>query len=313
MTATATERTSVAGALRLFVAERVPTRVYGTYAVVWVLGLHGLIALAGPREGTWRPGWGVLAEILTVYLALVFARVVDDQKDLPYDRRHNPDRPVPRGAVHVGDLRLAMAVIVVGEVGLNALRSSLLTGLIIAFLAYDCLLVLLERWSPVLRDSMFRNLAVTYPVQVIVSLHIAVAAELSGLRISGGVLLLAVVFAASLFLHFEFARKNAKVVRPGQTLYSNVIGVRASVSLTVLMPCIALATAAAVVRPWSVHGPTALAAWLPFSAAGFVWLAADRFTRSRTPTWPALPAMGFLAWVHAGLFVAAVAIVRPTL
>ena len=312
MTTKTIEKTSVPGSrwssLWVFVAERVPTRVYGSYAVAWVLGVHGVIALAGPPGGGLRLGWGLVAEIATVYLALVFARIVDDQKDLAYDRQFNPDRPVPRGAVRVRDLRIAMAVIAVAEVLLSAVRSPWLVVLVVAFLAYDLFLVLLERWSAALRDSMFRNLAVTYPVQVIMTVHIGINASAGGAGPGGWALVLAVVFAASLFLHYEFGRKTARSVQPGKTLYSNVIGPRGSVFLTLLMPGVALAVAAIVVRPWSVHGFAALAAWLPFAAAGYVWLAADRFFGARAPSWPAIPAMGLLAWTHAGVFAAAVAI-----
>lgn len=313
MTTKTIEDHSVWGSLWVFVTERVPTRVYGSYAVVWVLGVRGVIALAGSHEGGLRLGWDLVAEIATVYLALVFARVVDDQKDLAYDRQFNPDRPVPRGAVRVRDLRLAMAVIVVAEVLLSAMRSPWLVVLIVAFLAYDLFLVLLERWSAALRDSMFRNLAVTYLVQVTVTVHIGIDAAAGDAWPGGWALVLAIVFAASLFLHYEFGRKTARSVQPGKTLYSNVVGSRGSAFLTLLMPCVALAVAAVIVRPWSVHGLAALAAWIPFAATGYVWLAADRFFGAHTPSWPAIPAMGLLAWTHAGVFIAAAAILQPTL
>jgi 4-hydroxybenzoate polyprenyltransferase len=299
--------------LRQFLVERAPARVYLTYAVTWVLGLQSVVALAAPPDTRWILGMRTLCEILSVYLALVFARIVDEQKDLAYDREHNPERPLPRGAVSVVELRVTMVFIVAAETLLNAWQSPLLLGLILLFLAYDCFLVRLERWSRTLRDSMFRNLAVTYPVQILLSVHIWLACTHTGPGLPVWTAVLATALGASVFLHFEFARKTGRSLRPGAALYSNVVGCRGAVLLTVAMPVMAVATVITVVAPWSVHGVAAFAAWVPVSAAAFVWQGAEQFVTLRRPTWPPLPAMGFLAWLYGGLFVAALFVAHPLL
>ncbi|MFE7782132.1 hypothetical protein [Streptomyces nigrescens] len=296
--------------LRAFFAERAPTRIYLTYAVLWVLALQGTLAVLAP-ESDWRLGGSLLTEIATVYLALLFIRVVDEQKDLEYDRQYNPDRPLPRGAIDVVELRAAMVLIVVAELALTGWRSPLLAGWLLLDLGYICFLVQLERWSARVRDRIFVNLLVSYPVQALLSVHI----WLSFRQATGTGPVPDAVFGALLcacvFLHYEFARKTGARVVPGASLYSNVVGLRGSVALTSGFALGAVGLALALVRPWELHGAVALAGWLPLSALGFVWGGGERFASLRTPTWPPGPAMGFLAWCYLGLFITALVVARP--
>lgn len=296
--------------LRAFFTERAPFRVYSIYAVLWVLALQGLLAVLAP-EADWKIGGSLLAEIAAVYLALLFIRVVDEQKDLEYDRQHNPDRPLPRGAINVAELRAAMALIVVAELALTGWRSPLLAGWLVLNLAYICFLVPLERWSATVRDRIFVNLLVSYPVQAMLSVHI----WLSFRQATGTGPVPDAVFGAVLcacaFMHYEFARKTGARVVPGATLYSNAVGLRSSVALTAGCALAAVGLVLVLVRPWELHGVASLAGWLPLTALGFLWGGAERFASQRTPTWPPGPAMGFVAWCYLGVFVAALAVVRP--
>ncbi|MFH9420090.1 hypothetical protein [Streptomyces sp. NPDC017529] len=298
--------------LRAFFTERAPSRVYVTYAVLWVLALQGTLAVLSPAAD-WRLGPRLLAEIVSVYLALLFVRVVDEQKDLEYDRRHNPDRPLPRGAIDVAELRAAMALIVIAELALNTWLSAPLTVVMMLDLAYICFLVQLERWSATVRDRIFVNLLVSYPVQILLSVHIWLSFREATGTGPATHLLLAAVLCACTFMHYEFARKTSARKVPGATLYSNTVGLRGSVGLTVGCAVAAVGITLAVIRPWELHGPATLAGWLPLTALAFVWGGGERFTSQRTPTWPPGPAMGFLAWCYLGLFVAALAVVRPGL
>ncbi|MFE9613521.1 hypothetical protein [Streptomyces sp. NPDC006012] len=306
----AREPRSTARRLRAFFAERAPARIYVVYAVLWVLALQGALALLAP-ERDWRLGGSLLAEIVTVYLALLFIRVVDEQKDLEYDRVHNPGRPLPRGAIDVRELRIAMALIVVAELALTGWRSPLLAGLLLLDLGYICFLVRLERWSATVRDGIFVNLLVSYPVQAMLSVHIWLSFREATGRGPGSHAVLGVVLCACVFLHYEFARKTGAGVVPGATLYSNVVGLRGSVALTVGCALAGTALALGVIRPWGLHGMATLAGWLPLTTLGFLWGGAERFASLRTPTWPPGPAMGYVAWAYLGMFVAALAVVRP--
>ncbi|HEY8978733.1 MAG TPA: hypothetical protein VIU15_04020 [Streptomyces sp.] len=309
MTVTDTSR-PVAGTprrLAAFFTERAPWRVYVTYAVLWVLALHGTLAVLTPRT-RFRPDGALLAEIATVYLALLFIRVVDEQKDLAYDRVHNPGRPLPRGAIDVRELRTAMALIVAAELALTGWRSPLLAGWLLFDLAYICFLVLLERWSATVRDRIFVNLLVSYPVQAMLSVHIWLSFRDATGGGSAWHALVGGLLCACAFMHYEFARKTGAEVVPGATLYSNAVGLRGSVALTVGCALAGVGLALAVIRPWELHGVTALAGWLPVTALGFLWTGAERFAALRTPTWPPGPAMGYLAWLYLGVSGAALAV-----
>lgn len=311
-----TETSRVAGRpssvrrLAAFIGERAPWRVYVTYAVLWVLALQGTLALLTPGS-SWRLDGSLLAEIGTVYLALLFIRVVDEQKDLEYDRVHNPDRPLPRGAIDVRELRAAMAVIVVAGLALTVWRSPLLAGWLLFVLGYICFLVRLERWSKTVRDSIFLNLLVSYPAQGTLTVHIWLAFRQATGGGSGWHALVAGLMCLCVFMHFEFARKTGAEVVPGATLYSNVVGLRASLALTVGCALAGTGLALAVIRPWELSGPTALAGWAPVTALGFVWTGAERFRTLRTRTWPPGSGMGYVAWAYLGVLVAALAVVRP--
>ncbi|MGW2836213.1 hypothetical protein ACWCWD_00225 [Streptomyces sp. NPDC001493] len=296
--------------LRAFFAERAPARVYVVYAVLWVLALQGALALLDP-ERAWRLDGSLLAEIATVYLALLFIRIVDEQKDLEYDRVHNPDRPLPRGAIDVKELRIAMALVVVAELALTWWRGPLAAGWLLLDLGYICFLVRLERWSATVRDSIFVNLLVSYPVQAMLSVHIWLSYREAAGAAPVSHAVLGALFCACVFLHYEFARKTGSRAVPGATLYSNVVGTRGAVALTAGCAIAGTVLALVLIRPWHLHGAALPAGWLPLTALGFLWSGAERFVSLRPPTWPSPPAMGYLAWTYLGVFVAVLAVVRP--
>lgn len=251
-------------------------QVYVTYAVAWVLALEGSATVIS--QGTWRPSWGTAVRAVSVLLALFFLRVVDEQKDLDYDRVHHPDRPLVRGSVRVSDLRAAMAVTALVLAALN--RGSGL--LVLAFdLGYAVFLLYLERWSPRVRDGLLVNLAVTYPVQLLLSIYVCVSAAVP---VNWPLIAVFVL----VFLHFEFARKTAWA--PASRFYSTLLGPRGSAAVTTLCAAGAAALAVTAGRGW---GPVAV---LALPAAG-AWL----FLRRRTKAWPVPLAMGFVIGSYLGL------------
>ena len=64
--------------------------------------------LAGAAGG-WRPTWDTALKALALIAAGAFLRMVDDQKDLDYDRRYNPSRPLVQGRISTRELQVAMA------------------------------------------------------------------------------------------------------------------------------------------------------------------------------------------------------------
>lgn len=303
--ATAGSRSGMGGSPRRlvgFVRERFPLRVYGTYAVLWVLALDGCLARVLPSGESWRLGPHTVAEVLSVLVALLFARVVDEQKDLAYDRVHHPDRPLVRGTVRVGELRLLLLACVLVLVAVNLPMSPLLAGWLLLALGYICFLVRLERWSRRVREGLFLNLAVSYTAQLLLSGYVLLAAVHRGAAAHWRAIPVLAMFAL-VFLHFEFARKTSWSYRDAAHLYSNVVGARGGAALVVGTATCAGMLALLLFTPWQIAGVAAFAAWLPFSAVGFLWRGAERFLTRATPVWPSAPAMGFLAWFYLGLVV----------
>jgi hypothetical protein len=112
------------------------------------------------------------------------------------------------------------------------------------------------------------------------------------------------------------ARPGGKQARPSEQrvdqrrpgFYSHAVGGRGSAALAVGSAAVAALLTLLVFEPWTAAGVAAFAAWLPYSAAGFVWTGGRRFLTRATTAWPARAAMGFLAWFYLGLLVQSLAV-----
>jgi 4-hydroxybenzoate polyprenyltransferase len=298
------------GALRrpwAFVDAVFKPQVYGTYAVLWVLALEGSAALLAGQS--WRPGLGTAARVVTVLLALLYLRIVDEQKDLDYDRVHHPDRPLVRGDVSLGELRVAMGALVAVMVALNVWFPTAALLVLLAMVAYAVFLVALERLSAPVRDGLLLNLAVTYPVQLLISVYIYLSA---GHSPRPGTIALIAIFVC-VFLHFEFARKTSWRTTPGSRFYSAVLGPVGSATTAVGFALAASALIAAVFRPWHFAGGAGeldtadLVALLPYLALAFPLAAVVLFWRRRPAAWPVPLSMGFVVTSYLLLTVQAAA------
>ena len=275
-----------------------PVQVYGTYALLWALALEGSAALLAGQA--WRPGASTVVRVVTVVLALLYLRIVDEQKDLDYDRVHHPDRPLVRGDVSVGELRATMAVLVAVLIALNVGFSLPAVLVLAGMLGYAVFLVALERRSAVVRYGLLLNLAVTYPVQLLISIYLYLS---TGLGWRATTIPLIAIFAC-VFLHFEFARKTAWVTPTGGRFYSAVLGPVGSAAVTIGFAVLAAVLTAAVFRPWSAGG---VAAWLPYLALALPAAGAARFWRRRPAAWSVPLGMGFVVVSYLLLTVQAVA------
>lgn len=265
--------------------------VYVTYAVLWVLALEGSASLLAHRP--WHPSPGTAVRAVSVVLTLLYLRMADEQKDLEYDRVHNPERPLVTGEIGRGELRGAMVVIAIALVALNVRLPAAALAVLVADLGYALLLVVLERRSRRVRDGLLVNLAITYPVQVLISVYVYLSAGGgAGLR---AVLLLAIFVCV--FLHFEFARKTAWAGPDGARLYSGVIGPQRSARTAAGFTAATALLTLALFRPWHAIGAGALAAsaaYAPYVALAFPAAGLVLFTRRRVVAWPVPLAMGFV-------------------
>jgi 4-hydroxybenzoate polyprenyltransferase len=88
-------------------------QIYVTCGVLWAVAVEGsTVVLSGDA---WRPTAATAARVTSVVLTLLFLRMVDEQKDLGYDRQHHPDRPLVTGAINVVELRAGMTLIAIGS------------------------------------------------------------------------------------------------------------------------------------------------------------------------------------------------------
>jgi hypothetical protein len=272
---------------------------YLLYGVLWVAALEGTAALVSHPQAAWRPGPGTVARIVVVAFVLLYLRMVDEQKDLEYDRVHNPDRPLVTGAVDAVELRVAMGVIALGAVAASLALSIGSAIAIAAALGYGLALWGLERIAAPVRERLLLNLAVTYPVQLLITGYVLVSAIGTGqVAARVPVAAVAVIFAGA-FLQFEFARKTSVVARPGEWFYSNVLGANGSTAASLACAAVAIAVDLILVRPWRYSDPAALIAWIPLALLIFPISGAARFRRAGADhEYPVLPAVLFILTMY---------------
>lgn len=238
------------------------------FSALWCLSLQGTLLTLHPEVRAWRFDLSLLATWAALLLALFFIRVVDEVKDLDYDREHNPDRLLVAGVVSQGDMRLwgaLGAALALAAAGALVPRASAWPLAIVALdLAHTLLLVQLERRSAAVREGVFLNLLVTYPVNVLLSVFVC-AATLGGYGLACGAADVLVVLAyAAFFLHYEFARKLVwpSVAPPGTRSYSLSLGPRPTAVLTWGFTLAAVGLVLSLLRPWAAPlSARALSCW----------------------------------------------------
>ncbi|MER7128595.1 hypothetical protein [Streptosporangium saharense] len=273
------------GRLGRYVLGSYPPAFYLPYGISWAVGVTALFTLADPRVTGWRPDVGVLVAALTFAIDLLLMRALDDIRDLDYDREHNPGRPLPSGAVRVGDLAVLIGVGVVVLLVLNAGRGIALVALA-AQLGYALLVLAADRllgWPS--GDDVVTGLLVSFPVQILINLYLyAGVLHQTGLGPSWHAVL-PLLTAATAYLHLEFARKVTRELRPGERSYVTVWGVERTAVLSVVSAVVSVVVALTFTRPWG---------WLVVLPLGFVVSGAGAFWRRRAVRWPVLPPALFL-------------------
>ncbi|MER5547959.1 hypothetical protein ACWDBD_48460 [Streptomyces sp. NPDC001118] len=281
-----------------FVLRMFRPHIYATYGLLWVLALEGsAVELTGTP---WRPSGATWVRVVSVVLALLFLRMLDEQKDYEYDRVHHPDRPLVTGAITVAELRGAMAALTAVVAGLNAALSATAVLLILAALGYGLFLAALERLSTAVRDRQLLNLAVTYPVQVLLGVYVCGSLAAAGTITADWREAVLLALCACVFLHFEFARKTAWEAEPGTRLYSADLGPRRSAAITASLAAGAVGCQVVLFAP---DGPLGL---LPCLMAALPAWGTRRFLAARHGGWPLVTAMGFIVGTYLALVVRAV-------
>lgn len=276
---------------------------YVLYGVLWVLALEGTAALVSQPDSGWHPTGSTALRIVVVAFVLLYLRMVDEQKDLDYDRVHNPDRPLVTGAISAAELRAAMAAIAIGAIAASLTLSVISALMIAAVLAYGLALWGLERLSATIRTDILANLAVTYPVQLLVTAYVVLSAADTGeVRAIWKTAAVALIFAGA-FLQFEFARKTSRTPRPDEHFYSNALGATGSTAFGLLCAAVAAATDIVLVQPWT---KTAVVDWIPLALLLLPIWGAVKFVRGSKPDYPVLPAVLFILTLYIALIIQAI-------
>jgi hypothetical protein len=271
-----------------FTLTRFRPPVYVTYGVLWPLALEA--SAVRLDTGSWRPSAASAVRAGSVVLALLFLRMLDELKDLGYDRVHHPDRPLVTGAITAPELRAAMTAITIVVTLLNAFLSPVAVASVLAALGYGIFLAWLENRVAAVRDGLLVSLLVSYPAQLLLSLYVYFSLAASGtiaLHWQGIPLILAF---AGVFLHFEFARKTCWHNDPGERSYSAVLGPVRSAAIAVGFAAGAVVLILVLFQPWR----GSWLEWAPLAMLGFPLYGAARFLRRAAESWPLWTAMAFV-------------------
>ena len=191
-----------------FVSATYAPGMHFGFASLWVLSLLGALVSIDSGADIWVLDLRVLLCILTVFFALFVLRVADEIKDYEYDKVYNPDRPLVTGAVSLSDLVAYIVGTSILLFTINTFLSRILVIIICVDVSYGLFLVWLDKRSDRVRDSMFLNLVVTYPVNVGLSVYTYsfFLDQVGGKGTLAGIIII-IAFAAA-FLHWEFCRKT---------------------------------------------------------------------------------------------------------
>lgn len=197
----------------------------------------------------------ILVDVIILFFVLFYLRLVDEIKDYDYDLIFNPDRPLVTGKASVQTfVWTSLACLTVSLLLASYLGPYALVFIILHFI-YSFLLWPLELGLPWLRRSMILNLLVTYPVNVALTLFLLMSFSIGPQERWGFTSrdLLCVLIFASSFLYYEFSRKidfKAYNSHKDQRLYSNELGLKASIALNLLWASIAVLGLYLVLDTW---------------------------------------------------------------
>jgi len=288
------------GRFRRYLRGSYPPVRSALFAACWAVGVTGLFAVVDPHRGTWRPDAGTALGALTIALDMLLMRIVDDIRDLPYDRVHNPRRPLAAGVVSSSELMRWYALIAVLLLVLNAGRGA--AALVLALqLGYALLLLAADRWLRWPDPSrLVLTLVLSSPVQLLLHLYLYLNYVRSAGHPFDGSFWLALVIVAVVTLHLELAKKITRAPAPGERSYVTTFGVAGTVGAAMVSAFAAAGLLLLAARPAT--------AWtlLPVAPLALPAVAWWRFRRPATVRWDARFALWFVlstfvAWAVTGV------------
>jgi 4-hydroxybenzoate polyprenyltransferase len=184
-------------------------------------------------------------------------RLFDERKDFEHDKRHNPDRPLPRGLVTLKELRIAWVLAIVTELALSAWLGIEALIAMTVVVAYS-IVMLNEFWIGGWMRPRLYTYAVTHTLITPLMLLFVMSAETNRMFWDppAGFILFALA-GWPLFLVFEVARKTyAPPEEPeGVNTYSSLHSPQIAAGLIVVQGVVSVA----LVGGAMAASPTALA------------------------------------------------------
>jgi 4-hydroxybenzoate polyprenyltransferase len=269
------------------------------YTLSWAVGLTALFACVTGAVSRWRPDAGVLVTAVTLVVTMLLIRAMDDIRDLEYDRRVNPGRPLPSGLVRERDL---VTMVATGQALLLLINTGRGAALVILAvqIAYTTAVVALERlrgWPH--RDRLGLQLAINLPILIMLSLYVYAGflrAEDVGPNAAGFVVIGAVTVAA---LCMELGRKATRRPRSDERTYVTVLG-PSGTSLTALAAAVTATVIVLVaVAPWE---PGSGWGWLALAPLALPAVAVARFAAGAVH-WPLVPTVAYIPAMYSSFLV----------
>ncbi|QKW35470.1 hypothetical protein HUT06_16670 [Actinomadura sp. NAK00032] len=279
-----------------FVLGAYPPLPSALFAALWACGVTGLFAALDPSGRGWRPGAGTAVAAAALFADLLLMRALDDIRDVDYDRRFHPGRPLPAGAVGVRDLAVlygAGAAVLVASHAAWPWRA----GVLLAQFGYAAAVLGVHlRWGRPRPDRLIAGLLVSLPAPVLLHLYLY-AGYLDGAGHGADASVLTGVLIAVLAGGYaELAGKTTRAPQPGERAYTATLGLGGAVACVLAAPVLPAALLASSART----GPWTAAAFVPLAVPA---LAAVVFARGRA-RWPApalYPLSAFASWTVLGL------------
>jgi len=279
------------------------------FAAFWFLSLQGGFVLLSQAEEAWVLSLSTLLGIVTMFLILFYLRAVDEVKDFEYDKQYNPDRPLVSGVVTFRDVYIYWVLAFLFIPVANWVFEPWLAIFVIIDMLYALLLILLEKWLPLMDKNMFFNLVITYPVSIALSFYtLLLSVSIGNVQFDSNAFLLIMTYILA-FLHFEIVRKNLWPVMadPGEKFYSFDVGPLPAAFFGFGCGVFAVVGVVCLYSPWSTEGAGAVSGWLPLLALVPAVSALMLFLRNREERYnPRKFAVLFLVVFYAANFVNAI-------
>lgn len=194
------------------------------FSLNWYLAFFSILCLN--HEKTISLKLTMVIPVITLFLVLLYLRIVDEIKDFEYDKTFNPDRPLVKGIVTEKELKWYLLGICSIYFLLNLNYGQFVFWILLLDSTFSYFLISLESISKTVKNNILLNLLITYPVNVLLSFYLLFF-ELYIWKedLSPKDLLLILCFALA-FLNYEFCRKikSPLNLKQGERTYSSYFG-----------------------------------------------------------------------------------------